>query len=163
MKIHGLIHPLPNSAKYFILFFTLSLSFGYGMGYKFLVKNTGLSPSGIETNYNGNEEEEEAEEMKFKKSEREILTIIHTHVISMSLIFFALGSIICITSIPEKLKTYLVVEPFISVILTFGGIWLLWKDILWMKYVVMFSGILMTVSIVTMVGVIFWQLAKKED
>ena len=163
MNISGLIHRLPKSAKFFILFFTLALSFGYGMGYKFLFKSTDLTPSGIESNYNGNEEDEEATEMKFKKSEGEILTIIHTHVISMSLIFFALGSIICITSIPEKLKLFLVVEPFVSVILTFSGIWFLWQDILWMKYVVMLSGLLMTISVLLIVGVIFWQLGKKVD
>jgi hypothetical protein len=163
MNISGLIHRLPKSAKFFILFFTLSLSFGYGMGYKFLFKSTDLTPAGIESNYNGNEEDEEAAEMKFKKSEGEILTIIHTHAISMSLIFFALGSIICITSIPEKLKLFLVVEPFISVILTFSGIWFLWQDILWMQYVVMLSGLLMTISVLLIVGVIFWQLGKKVD
>ncbi|MDA9563704.1 hypothetical protein N9R81_03390 [Flavobacteriales bacterium] len=161
MEISGLLHRLPKSAKLFIFFFTLSLAFGYGMGYKFLVKTTELSPAGIETNYNGNEEDEAATEMKFKKSEGEILTIIHTHAVSMSLLFFALGAIICITSIPEKLKAYLVVEPFVSIICTFGGIWFLWKDVEWMKYVVMISGILMTLSVVLMVLIIIQQTFKK--
>ena len=163
MNISGLIHRLPKLVKLFILFFTLSLSFGYGMGYKFLFKSTNLTPVGVESNYNGNEEDEDANEMKFKKSEVEMLTIIHTHVISMSLIFFALGSIICITSIPEKLKLFLLVEPFLSVILTFSGIWFLWQDILWMNYVVMLSGMLMTVSVILIVSVILWQLVKKAD
>ncbi len=35
-----------------------------------------------------------------------------------------------------------------SVILTFGGIYLLWSGVLWFKYIVIVSGILMTVSFV---------------
>lgn len=131
------------------------------MGYKFLVRTTDLQPSGIEMNYNGNENDDEAVEMKFKKSEREMLSIIHSHAISMSLIFFALGAIVSITSISDKVKLWLITKPLISIIVTFGGVWLLWKGVAWMKYIVMVSGIIMTLSVVGMILVIWWQLLKK--
>ena len=49
-----------------------------------------------------------------------------------------------------------------SVLLTFGSIYLLWKGILWMKYLVMFSGSLMTLSYAFSIFIILIQLFKKR-
>ena len=95
-------------------------------------------------NYLGNEEDEEARELKFRKSDREMLTLLHTHILSTSFIFFFMGGLLTLTSINRKLKNFLIIEPFFSIILTFGGLYLLWNGILWMKYIVMISGILMS-------------------
>jgi hypothetical protein len=54
------------------------------------------------------------------------------------------------------------IEPFASVILTFGGLYLLWKGITWMTYIVMFSGILMTLTYSLSVLIIFVQLFKNK-
>jgi len=54
------------------------------------------------------------------------------------------------------------IEPFISVILTFGGLYLLWKELLWMKYIVMCSGILMTLTFTISVAVILTQLVQSH-
>lgn len=158
MQFSGTIHLLPKNVKVFIALFLIAISCGYFTGLSFLTRTTSLMPDGIEKHYIGNEDEEDAGEMIFKKSEREILNIIHTHVLSFSLIFFALGSILITTSVNQKLKTFLLIEPFVSIILTFGGIWILWKEILWFKYVVMLSGILLTTSFILIVCLIFWQL-----
>ena len=64
----------------------------------------------------------------------------------MSVIFFLMGLLVCFTNTSIKLKLFLAIEPFVSILLTFGGIYLLWLDLLWFKYVVIFSGILMTLS-----------------
>jgi hypothetical protein len=103
-----------------------------------------MTPDGMVENYMGNEEDEEAQEMKFKKSDHEMLTLLHTHVLSTSFIFFLLGGLLAFTSLPKKLKYFLMIEPFLSIILTFGGLYLLWNGLLWMKYIVMISGIVMT-------------------
>jgi hypothetical protein len=140
------IHAFPAVVKRFILLFVLTLSVGYFTGFKFIKKTTELSPSGIEQNYNGNEADEEAAKMMFKKSESEILTTIHTHILSFSLIFFSLGLVLLTVPMHASLKNFLLIEPFISIILTFGGIWLLWKDVTWVKYIVMVSGSLLTIT-----------------
>jgi hypothetical protein len=54
------------------------------------------------------------------------------------------------------------IEPFVSVVLTFGGLYLLWKDMLWMTYIVMFSGILMTLTYTLSVLIILVQLFKNK-
>ena len=100
--------------------------------------------------------------MKFKKSEQEMLTLVHNHILSMSIIFFLVGLILSITKLNKKLKLFLMIEPFISVILTFGGLYLLWKGMIWVKYIVMFSGILMTLTYSVSVLVILFQVTKKN-
>jgi len=160
--LHGKIHQLPKPAKLLVGFFILTLSFGYFVGLRFVNENTNSTVEGIEEHYLGNEADEEAEVMKFKKAEKEIITTVHNHVISMSLIFLALGGILLLTSLPQKLKKFLIVEPFISIILTFGGIWLLWSGVLWFKYIVIFSGILLTLTFTTSVLLILLQLLKKN-
>jgi len=162
MQVHGLIHDFPKYVKLFIAVFVIVLSIGYFTGLLFLRETDSISSVGIEENYMGNEEVENVKVMKFEKSEREMLTILHTHVLSISFIFFLLGVIVAITSLPKKLKAFLMIEPFFSIVVTFGGIYLMWKGLSWMKYVVMISGILMTTVFITSVGTILFQLSKKK-
>jgi len=158
MQLSGTIHDLPKDVKVFIALFVITLSFGFFTGFSFLHLTTSLTPHGIENHYIGNENDVDAEEMIFKKSEREILNIIHTHVFSFSLIFLALGGILTTTSINQKLKKFLLIVPFVSIILTFGSIWILWKEILWFKYIIILSGILLEASFILIVCLILWQL-----
>ncbi len=162
MKFEGLISTLPDYIKWFIGAFVIVLSIGYYTGLLFVSETNSTHPNGIEETYLGNEQDEEAEVMIFKKSDREMLTIVHTHILSMSFIFFLLGCLIAITSLSKKLKVFLMVEPFISVLLTFGGLYFLWQGISWMKYVVMVSGILMTFSFSLGAFLVLFQLIKKK-
>ena len=161
MNYNGLLTTFPKEIKLFIAAFVIILSIGFFTGLLFVNQTSTTSPNGVEENYLGNEEDEDAEVMKFKKGKREMLTIIHTHILSMSFIFFLLGSLVWLTKLPKKLKLFLTVEPFISVILTFGGIYFLWLGILWMKYVVIFSGILMTLTFTAAAFLVLYQLTLK--
>ncbi len=116
----------------------------------------------MEENYLGNEEDEKATIMKFKKSEREMLTILHSHILSTSFIFFFLGALLALTSLPKKLKSFLMIKPFFSILFTFGGIYFLWKGVLWMKYIVLISEILMTIVFIIGTILLLFQLIKKE-
>ncbi|MFT4697237.1 MAG: hypothetical protein ACI9SJ_000358 [Flavobacteriaceae bacterium] len=161
MQFNGLIQTFPKYIKIFIAAFVIVLSIGYFTGLLFVNQTNSTNPSGMEVNYLGNEEIEDVEVMVFKKGEREMLTVLHTHILSISFIFFLLGGLVAITSLPTKLKLFLMVEPFISIILTFGGIYFLWKGITWLKYIVMISGSLMTVVFVISVTAVLFQLTKK--
>ena len=163
MQLNGLIHTFPKHIKIFIAAFVIVLSIGYGSGLLFVSETNSNTPNGMEENYLGNEEDELASVMKFKKSEREMLTILHNHILSTSFIFFFLGIILAITSIPKKIKSFLMIEPFISIALTFGGIYFMWKGLIWMKYLVMISGIVMTLVFIISTLAILFQLIKKEQ
>ena len=144
MNLNGRIHTFPKHIKLFIAAFIVVLSIGYITGLLFVRQTESNTPAGIAENYLGNEDQENALVMKFEKGDREMLTILHTHILSISFIFFFLGGLIAVTSLPTKLKSFLMIEPFFSIVFTFGGIYLMWKGILWMKYVVMVSGTIMT-------------------
>lgn len=162
MQYNGLLLTLPKEIRSFLAVFVIVLSVGYFTGLLFVGQTETTTPAGIEENYLGNEDDPDAKVMKFEKGEREMLTIIHTHVLSMSFIFFLLGGIMMFTQLPQKFKFFLILEPFFSIIATFGGIYFVWKGVEWMNYVVMISGVLMTLIYITSVLIVLYQLLFKK-
>ena len=145
------LYKLPKLLKISLSIFLISLSFGYISGIDLLKHTTDFNLKGIEENIIGNEFDESAEELKFNMSEREIAGIIHSHVISLAILFLILSLLIFFSSYSNGIKTFFMIEPTISLILTFGGMWLLWAGISWFKYVIMISGILMHLSFVIII------------
>ena len=162
MQLNGLLQRFPKHIKMFISAFVIVLSIGYIAGLQFVRQTESIVPNGIEENYLGNEDRIDVKVMKFKKGNREMLTIIHTHILSMSFIFFLLGGLVSMTTLSNKWKAFLMIEPFVSIILTFGGIYLLWMGVSWLKYIVMLSGTLMTMVFIGSAGVVLFQLSKKN-
>ncbi|MCB0383420.1 MAG: hypothetical protein KDD05_09025 [Psychroserpens sp.] len=158
MEINGLLYTLPKELKMLIGVFIIVLSIGFYTGLLFVGETSSANPNGIEEHYLGNEDDDNASVMKFKKNEQQMLTLVHGHILSMSIIFFLVGLILSITKLSRKLKLVLIIEPFISVVLTFGGLYFLWKEIFWMKYVVMISGTLMALTFTISVLIILYQL-----
>lgn len=158
MDLNGSIYTFSKELKLLIGAFIIVLSIGFYSGLLFVEETSSINPSGIEEQYLGNEFDDEAMVMKFKKSKREMLTLVHNHILSMSIIFVLLGLITLTTKLNRKLKLVLVLEPFLSIILTFGGLYFLWLGVLWFKYVVIVSGILMTICFTISVLVILKQL-----
>ena len=163
MHLNGLILTLPKEIKLLLGTFIIVLSIGFYAGLLFVNETSSTNPNGIEEQYLGNESDEDAVIMKFKKSEKEMLSIVHSHMLSMSIIFFLVGIILSITKLNKKAKLFLMIEPFFSVILTFGGLYFLWKGMLWMKYIVMFSGMLMTLTFTIAVIIILYQLIQRQN
>ena len=162
MPYNGLLLTLPREIKSFLALFVIVLSVGYFTGLLFVGQTETTTPAGIEENYLGNEEDPDAAVMKFKKGEREMLTIIHTHVLSMSMIFFLLGGILLFAQLPKKLKFFLILEPFFSILATFGGIYFVWKGVDWVQYLVLVSGMLMTAIFLASAGIVLYQLLFKK-
>ena len=104
----------------------ITLSVVYFTGLNFVRQTDSVTPTGVIENYNGNEVNSASEAMKFKKGKREMLTIIRTHILSLSFIFFMLGILVWGTDQSTNLKLFLTIEPFMSVLLTFGSIYMLW-------------------------------------
>ena len=142
---------LSKELKTLITAFVIVLSIGFYSGIRFVQHTDSQTPNGVYENYLGNEDDEEAEVFKFKKTQREMISILHAHIISMALIFFAIGGILSMVPLNKKLKSFIMIEPFVSIILTFGGIFLMWMGLEWMRYIVIISGILMTLCYTTSV------------
>ena len=156
MEIKNSLGSMPLQFRIFVICFVLVLNLGFFTGFNFVRVTTSLNSQGIEQNYLGNEGDEEAMEMHFKKSEQEILTLIHNHILSLSLIFFILGGLLYMTNVPSKLKSILLFEPLLSLVLTFGGIYVLWRGVIWFKYVIMLSGMAMVLSLTMMSALVIW-------
>lgn len=137
----------PKDFRILICCFVIVLNIGFFTGFNFVRVSTSLSTTGIEENYLGNEDDEEADIMRFKKSEKEILTLIHNHILSLSVIFFVLAILLYMTNVSPKLKTFLLFEPFASLVLTFGGIYFMWLGVIWFKYIIIISGLAMVISL----------------
>jgi hypothetical protein len=161
MVLKGLIYQFPKEIKLLIVAFICTLSIGFYSGISFVKTTTNANPNGIEQRYLGNEDDENATKMMFKKSEGEIMTTVHSHILSLSVIFFMVSLLLSTTDISQKLKLFLMIEPFFSLIFTFGGIYLLWKDIHFMKYVIMISGFFMTATYTASIFIILKQILKK--
>ena len=163
MVLKGLIYQFPKEIKLLIVAFILTLSIGFYSGISFVRSTTDANPNGIEQRYLGNEDDENATKMMFKKSEGEIMTTVHSHILSLSVIFFMVSLLLSTTDISQKLKLFLMIEPFFSLVFTFGGIYLLWKDLHFMKYVILLSGFLMTATYTASIFIILKQALKKTN
>ena len=153
---------LPKSLKKTLVVFLTALAFGYLSGLDLLKQTTDFKSKGIEENVLGNEIDEYADELHFKMSERQLHAIIHSHVITLGLLFFLLSLMLFFTSYSQGIKSFLMIEPMISLLTTFGGLLLLWNGVLWMKYIIMFSGILMHLSFVLIVFLLLKELLYKK-
>ncbi|MBL6658406.1 MAG: hypothetical protein ISR00_02670 [Flavobacteriales bacterium] len=157
------LHQLPKSLRFSLSVFLLALAFGYFSGLDMLKHTTDFKAEGIQENVLGNEFDEQADELHFKMSERELHGIIHSHVITLSLLFVVLSLMVYFTTLPAFFKSVLMIEPTLSLIVTFGGLWMMWHGITWVKYVIMVSGILMHLSIVCMVLVLLKNLLLTKN
>jgi len=156
-----LIRDFSRPFKSFLFAFLVVLSVGYFTGLLFVAQTDSTTPKGMLENYNGNEEVEDAAILKFKKGEREMLTILHTHILSIGFIFAFLGLLVWGTELPVFWKKFLMIEPFCSILITFGGIYFLWLGYSFLAYVVMISGLLMTLSYCGGVIAVLMAIVKK--
>ncbi len=160
--LHGLVHRLPGPAQMLVVALLITMTVGYSVGVFYLYRTSDFAAQGVQENYLGNEEDENAEVMKFKMPEAKLLTVIHTHILSYCFIFSLTGMILLISSLSERVKRILIVEPFIMSLLTFGGLYFLWAGHLWMAPIVMFAGVLLTVGYYITVGLLLWDVTKSE-
>ena len=149
-SLQGSLSSWPINLKRLIIAFVLILNVGFFTGFSFVGETTSFNKKGIEENYLGNEDDENAEVMLFKKSKREVLTLVHNHILSLAVIFFMLALLLYLSEVPHLWRSLLMWEPFISLLLTFGGIYILWLGVSWFSYVIMISGTALVISIIGM-------------
>ena len=101
---------------------------GYTTSLVFVWHTTRLVPPGIESRYRGANPETAAPgaAMQFPKSFAEMLTITHTHLLSMAVIFVITGIGVALCErVGERWKGLLVAEPFVALLVSFTAMWLM--------------------------------------
>ena len=158
------LQQLPIKIKLLLFFTVLNLTFGVSIGLYYVANTTQLSPAGTTEHFSGSEIDAEFDiPEKYPKPVSELLTTTHNHILSLTLIFLVIGGIFYFTSsISGRMKTFLIAEPFISILTTFGGIWLIRFVHPAFSYLVIISGILMYGCYFTMAGVLLYELGLKK-
>ena len=96
---------------------------GYSTALLFIYHTTRMVPSGIAGRYRGADSAAADGAMEFPKSYAEMLTITHTHLLSMAVIFTlsGIGMALCARPAP-RLRQFLIVEPFMALLVSFSSL-----------------------------------------
>lgn len=99
---------------------------GYTTSLVYVWRTTNLVPTGVAGHYRGTDPESGEAAMQFPKSLAEMLTITHTHLLSMAVIFVltGLGVALC-AAVSERWKRFLIAEPFVALLVSFSAMWLM--------------------------------------
>ena len=99
---------------------------GYATSLVFVWWTTRLVPSGIGNHYRGSDPAGIEGTMQFAKSFGEMLTITHTHLLSMAVILAISGACVALCgSLSERTRRVLIAEPFAALLISFGAMWLM--------------------------------------
>ena len=99
---------------------------GYTTSLVFVWHTTRLTPVGVAEHYRGADPEATAAAMQFPKSFAEMLTITHTHLLSMAVICVITGVGLALCARPsERWRRFLIVEPFVALLISFSAMWLM--------------------------------------
>ena len=159
------LYEFPNKLKLLCFLTVFNITVGVGVGLYYVGYTTQYSSIGTSEHFAGSKVSDDFDiPDKYPKPFSELLNTTHTHVISMTFIFLIIGGIFYFNSIiTGSMKTILIIEPFISIIVTFGGILLVRFIHPGFSYLVILSGILMYLSFIIMASTIFYELSIKSS
>lgn len=101
---------------------------GYTTSLVFVWHTTRLVPQGVSARYRGAAVDSAAasDAMQFPKSFGEMLTITHTHLLGMAVIFVITGIGVALCArLSEKWRRFLIAEPFVALLVSFAAMWLM--------------------------------------
>ncbi|MEW6195517.1 MAG: hypothetical protein AB1521_10210 [Bacteroidota bacterium] len=164
------LYLLPKELKSFLLVFVVVILIGTGVGLVYLGTTTSYTPKGTIERFNGSDVpgENPADDFEipeqYAKPVSEMLITTHNHIFGLSLAYFAIGIIFYFNSMIRGFwKSFLMVEPLISVVVTFGSIWLIRYIDKNFIYLTIISSTLMFVTFYIMCGVIIIELIFKKE
>ena len=118
---------MPRSIRTLGRWITIVQLVGYTTSLVFVWHTTRLVPPGVASHYRGEVVDSLSDgAMQFPKSFSEMLTITHTHLLSMAVIFVisGLGIALC-ARISERWRRFLIAEPFCALLVSFSAMWLM--------------------------------------
>lgn len=159
------LYQLPDQLKKMIVALLFSLTFGVLIGLGFLYYTTSFSTKGAVERYNGSQLSDDLEIAEnYPKPVSEIFITTHNHIIAFTLIFTIVCSIFYFSSILNNgLKTFLLIEPFISIIISFGSLWLMRFVNPNFVYLMALSSTLIYISYFTMTALILYEVLFKKS
>jgi len=161
------LQKLDRPLKLLVLFFTLTLTLGLITGLIYLSTTSGIRPDSVVERYNGSSVAKGDEfdiPDQFPKPVGDLLVTTHGHVIQFALIYFLIGGLFFFNSrIRGGLRTFLVLEPFVSTIVTFAGLWIMRFFLPGFVYVVILSSFLMYICYFIMTAYVILDCFSSSD
>ena len=154
---------LDQTAKLFISMFLFTIGLGICTGLYFVYLTTSMTPYGTAEQFNGSIVTENEIPEKFEKPLENMILTTHNHVNMFAIITLLIGGIFYFNStINGKLKFFLLLEPFISTILTFSSMWLMRYIDYSFVYIVILSGVIMYICWAIMILISLYELNIKK-
>jgi len=117
---------VPGPCRTLARWVTIVQLVGYTTSLVFVWHTTRLVPPGVAARYRGADPLATQGAMQFSKSFAEMLTITHTHLLSMAVIFLVTGLGVALGERPsERWKRWLIAEPFVALLASFSAMWLM--------------------------------------
>ena len=159
------LYNLENKIKLFLSVVIITLSIGVITGLIYLYNTTNLSGSGTIERISGSNEINDFDiPDSYPKPISELLITTHNHIIGFSFIFLIIGSVFYFNSILIGFwKSFFMIEPLVSIVITFGSIWLIRYFSTDFVYVAIVSSSLIYVSLFTMITTILFELNFKKS
>ena len=147
---------LDKNIKKLIIYYLITLGVGFSLGIVYVYLNSEFSSSGMTEQYLGSEDE-----WNFKpaKTLKDLVSHTHEHITMFSLIFVSIGFIFSFNStIKGFWKSFLILEPFVSIILTFGGFFIIRYMSVKFSYTIIISSTLMYICFYVMLFTCLYEL-----
>lgn len=163
------LYQLNKNLKALYLSFLIVLSIGVGMGMIYIYLTTSMTIDGTETRYAGDNIPDNFDPdidvlENSPKSFLELVSHAHSHIVSFSFIFFLTALIFEKNSIVKgKWKFILMIEAFASILITFGGFFLIRYVDRSFSFLVIISSSLMYFSFYIMALICIYELVFIKD
>ena len=136
------------SFKVLATFLLIAVGVGYVFGLIHIYKDMGFSYTGVVTHYRG----EKGAEISKDFAAANLIHLHHIHLFSLSMLFFLVGMIFTLTSLPEIAKAVFVALPYVGMFLDFTSFWLLVFVSPIFAAVAMVMGALMALAFFLLIG-----------
>lgn len=159
-KSKMVLSDIPTPVKRVLLGMIITLTIGVSLGLGLVFFTTSGLPGGITSHYQG--DDPAAADLipdKYPMPVKELLITTHNHILSFTFIFGFLAMLIQWSNrLKPNLKQLLGLEPFISIILTFGSMWGIRFISSAFVWVMLLSSVLLYSTFYLMITVIIWEL-----
>jgi hypothetical protein len=152
------LRALARDAKIFLTAFLVTLSIGYASGLSYVYLTTRMIPGGIADRYAGSADETK---MAFPKSPLELIQTTHNHVLSLSVVFALVLSLLFGAEISPRARLALVIESFAAILTSFGSLWLIRFVSPLFAWLLFASGIAMAASFFITVGILIGEIWRR--
>ena len=147
---------IDKNLKKLLIYYLITLGIGFSLGVLYVYLNSEFSSLGMIEQYVGNNDDWAP---KLPKTLQDLVSHTHEHITMFAIIFLSLALIFSYNNtIKGFWKRFLMLEPFISIIITFGGFFIIRYITTSFSYIIIASSLLMYMCFYIMLFVCLYEL-----